>query len=119
MQDPVIAHPAFHGYRLHHPTTLRRPIPRIDIYMPAPQTFRAMVCITIAFHFSSAMATDKILNVAFESFSHALYATASFNALATLRSNLPIGSSPSFFTLTHWNGRSLCTRGREPFNALR
>jgi len=68
MRDDASARSDFKADRRHHAAALGGAVARIDIHMPTPKTIRAMIGVTRAFNFFTAIFANKILFAALKFF---------------------------------------------------
>src|SRR3989344_356525 len=66
LNNAVVARRSFKRDGLHHSPAGRRPVARLHVYMFAPETFRTMIGVSVAFYGSTAVFTRKIFNCSFE-----------------------------------------------------
>jgi hypothetical protein len=83
VDDTKFAGRPFDTYRLHHSLTRFCPVPRLDINVLTPQTFRAVVGVAVSLNASFAMPALKILNISFET--HTELATCPVGSFAFLQ----------------------------------
>src|SRR3989344_2996500 len=66
LNNAVVARRSFKRDGLHHSPAGRRPVARLHVYMFAPETFRTMIGVSIAFNVASAMLASEVLYGSFK-----------------------------------------------------